>query len=128
MGGKGSGGRNAKPIAVKRRNGNPGHRKLNKKEPKAKPGEPEMPLYVAKNPIARAEWKRLVPILLDMGVLTTAHSIALGGLCAAHSQLVMAEASILKYGIMAVRSLDKETGLALLSVNPAVRIKSDALR
>lgn len=128
MGGRGSGGRNAKPTVVKKREGNRGHRKLNKKEPKAELGEPEIPRYVQRNPIALAEWRRLVPILLELGVLTKAHSIALGGLCSSHSQLVMAEAAIKKYGLICARTIDKESGFAVLTVNPAVRIKSDALR
>jgi P27 family predicted phage terminase small subunit len=128
LGGKGSGGRNAKSTRVKKREGNRGHRKLNEKEPKAPAGEPKMPLFVKKNVIARATWHNLVPLLLDMKVLNKAHGLALGGLCVAVSQLAMAEAALAKYGLINARTLDKETGFAVLSISPAQRIKSDALR
>jgi P27 family predicted phage terminase small subunit len=128
MGGKGSGGRNAKSTAVKKREGNRGHRKLNKHEPAAPNGEPEMPLFVKKNAIARLTWHSLVPLLLDMKVLNKAHGLALGGLCVAVSQLAMAEAALAKYGLIHARTLDKDTGFAILSLSPAQRVKSDALR
>ena len=43
MGGKGSGGHNRKPTAQKLAEGNRGKRRLNLREPKALPGEPQMP-------------------------------------------------------------------------------------
>ena len=127
MGGRGSGGHNRKSTARKKLEGNPGHRKLNHKEPKPKPGTPPMPPYVAASRIAREQWNRLVPILLELKVLTTADGPSLGGLCTAFSQLVMAENAIQKYGLM-VADLERSTGVATVRVNPAVRIKSDALR
>jgi P27 family predicted phage terminase small subunit len=127
MGGRGSGGHNRKSTERKKLEGNRGHRKLNQKEPKPKPGAPAMPPYVAVSRFARAEWNRLVPLLLDLKVLTTADGPALGGLCSAFSQLVMAENAIQKYGLM-VADLEHETGVGVVRVNPAVRIKSDALR
>ena len=43
MGGKGSGGNGRKPTAQKLAEGNRGKRPLNLREPKALPGEPQMP-------------------------------------------------------------------------------------
>lgn len=125
MGGKGSGGSNRKPTALKKFLGNPGKRKLNDREPEARKGVPEMPRFL--NGEARAEWKRIIPILCDMGVLTVADGKALGAYCSAYSQLVKAEAAIEKYGLICA-TLDQQTGVAVLKVNPAVRIKSDSLR
>lgn len=125
MGGKGSGGRNRKPTAVKKLQGNPGKRRLNRKEPKPGPGIPVMPEFL--NAVAIREWQHIVPILDKMGVLTTADGEALAGFCTSYAQLVKAEAAIEKYGIV-IASLHKETGTAVLRMNPAVRIKSDALR
>jgi P27 family predicted phage terminase small subunit len=127
MGGIRSGGHNRKATAIKKREGNRGHRKLNENEAKANTGEPEMPKFVASSPIARAEWKRLVPLLLEMKVLSKVDGPALGGLCAAYAQLVLAEAAIAKFGIINV-TLDQLTGVAELKTSPAVRIKSDAMR
>jgi P27 family predicted phage terminase small subunit len=125
MGGKGSGGSNRKPTALKKFLGNPGKRKLNEKEPDPPKGVPEMPRFL--NREGRAEWKRIIPILCDMGVLTVADGKALAAYCSAYAQLAKAEAAIDKYGLLCVR-LEEATGVAELKVNPAVRIKSDALR
>lgn len=125
MGGKGSGGSNRKPTALKKLLGNPGKRKLNEKEPVVPKGVPELPRFL--NGEGRAEWKRIVPILCNMGVLTVADGKALGAYCSAYAQLCKAEAAIEKYGLICA-TLDQETGVAELKVNPAVRIKSDALR
>jgi P27 family predicted phage terminase small subunit len=125
MGGKGSGGSNQKPTALKKLLGNPGKRKLNNAEPVAPKGVPEMPKFL--NGEARAEWRRIIPILINMGVLTVADGKALGAYCSAYSQLVKAEAAIEKFGLICA-TLDQETGVAELKVNPAVRVKSDALR
>ena len=125
MGGKGSGGSNRKPTALKKLLGNPGKRKLNEEEPEAPKGVPEMPDFLTAE--ARAEWKRIVPILCDMGVLTVADGKALAGYCSAYAQLAKCEAAIEKFGLICA-TLDQATGVAELKVNPAVRIKSDALR
>ncbi len=125
MGGKGSGGSNRKPTAIKKLLNNPGKRKLNELEPEAPKGVPEMPKFLT--PEARAEWKRIVPILSAMNVLTVADGKALAAYCSSYAQLVLAEAAIAKFGIINV-TLDQLTGVAELKVNPVVRIKSDALR
>lgn len=125
MGGKGSGGRNRKPTAIKKAQGNPGKRKLNEKEPKPKSGIPEMPKGLP--PLAVAEWKRIVPILDEMGVLNIACGPALAAYCSSFNQWFLAEAAIQKFGILCAQ-LDEVTGVAVLKINPAVRVKSDALR
>src|SRR5438132_13074356 len=98
MGGKNSGGRNRKPTAVKKLQGNAGKRKLNPREPKPKVGVPEMPAHLPK--IAVLAWKRLVPILTGMNVLTIADGDALGAYCSAIAQWGQAELAIAKYGIL----------------------------
>jgi P27 family predicted phage terminase small subunit len=125
MGGKGSGGRNRKPTAIKKVQGNAGHRRLNKKEPKVQPGEPEMPAYLPTQ--ARAEWKRLVPLLLEMKVLSRSDGAALGLICLSLAQVIKSNAAIEKYG-MVCATLDQLTGVAVLKANPAVKILSDAMR
>lgn len=125
MGGKGSGGKNGKPTALKRLQGNPGKRKLNKKEPKPMIGVPQMPSHLSK--IAKAAWRRLVPILVSMKILTIADGDALAGYCTAIEQWILSSAAILKYGIL-IAELDESTGTGSVKTNPAVRIRSDALR
>jgi P27 family predicted phage terminase small subunit len=118
MGGKGSGGHNRKPSALKKIQGNPGKRKANKHEPKPQPGTPEMPSDLAGE--AKAEWIRVSPILDKMGVLTRADGAALKAYCKLHALNSRAEAAIEKYGIV-VAKLD-EVGVSTLKKNPAVSI------
>lgn len=125
MGGKGSGGTNRKPTALKKLRGNPGKRKINKREPKPMAGAPELPAHLST--LAKKAWRRLVPILLAMNVLTIADGDALAGYCTAIEQWILASAAITKYGIL-VAELDETTGTASLKTNPAVRVRSDALR
>ena len=130
MGGRGSGGHNRKSVEVKKIQGNSGHRKLDKKAPKPESGVPVMPSGLSV--VARQEWRSIVPLLLDMGVLTKADGKALAAYCSCYAQWMLAEAEIAKYGITVnVVHLDDEDGDILFSefkVNPAVRVRSDALR
>lgn len=68
----------AKPLALKLLEGNRGKRKLNKREPTATRDEPKMPRFLL--PAAQEEWKRIVPILLELRVLTIADGSALAEL------------------------------------------------
>ena len=83
MGGNGSGGKNRKPAAIKKAEGNRGKRNL--KSPSVAstallPGEPPMPAFMAA-PRLKAVWRMMVPILKEKGVLTKDCGIALGTLC-----------------------------------------------
>jgi P27 family predicted phage terminase small subunit len=51
-------------------------------------GEPDIPPHLDRE--ARREWRRLVPILLSMRVLTVADGVVLGNLCQAYSILTQA--------------------------------------
>ncbi|HEY3972334.1 MAG TPA: phage terminase small subunit P27 family [Candidatus Sulfotelmatobacter sp.] len=127
MGAKGSGGHNKKPSKLKAIQGNAGKRKINHREPKPTPGIPLMPAHLAKDPVAKAKWKELVPILNRMGVLTTADGDGLAAYCALFSQWVKCEAAIRKLG-MFTADVDETSGLAKIKQNPAVRVKADTLR
>ena len=78
-----------KPTALRVLEGNPGKRALNAREPRPLDGEPEMPKHL--DTVARKEWRRLVPLLLSMRVLTEADGIALANLCQAYSTLIQAQ-------------------------------------
>jgi P27 family predicted phage terminase small subunit len=73
------------PTALKVLNGNPGKRALPKDEPKPDPFEPHMPAWLDDD--ARAEWRRVTPILLKMGLLTVADGAALAVYCEAYSTM-----------------------------------------
>lgn len=69
----------AKPTALKLLQGNPGKRPLNQHEPKPKAGTPRCPEWLHVE--AKACWKRLVPQLNDMGVVTLIDADALANYC-----------------------------------------------
>ena len=124
MGAKGSG-RRPRPTALKRLAGNPGRRPLNKREPKPKAGVPEMP---AEMPLeARAEWNRIAPILVKMGVLTMADGPALAAYCKLHALVLKADRAIADFGIVFAH-VDEKNGVATLKKNPAVSVRAEALR
>lgn len=73
------------PTALKVLRGNPGKRPLPKNEPMPDANEPHMPAWLDED--ARAEWRRIVPILLKMKVLTVADGAALAVYCEAYSTM-----------------------------------------
>src|SRR5208282_595922 len=119
MGGPGSG-RRPKPTAMKMLEGNAGHRKLNTREPKPAAGEPQSPIRLS--PCARAHWDRLVPMLLNVKILTIIDGDALAAYCTVLERLELATAAIRKKGIIVADDRGNDRP------NPAVRIQSDALR
>ena len=62
-------GRVPKPTALKKLEGNPGHRPLNEKEPQPKRKLPACPKDMS--PEAKKEWRRLCRELEEIGILTS---------------------------------------------------------
>lgn len=77
------------PSAVAELRGNPGKRPLNRREPKARAVAPKCPEHVRQDAVAYKEWRRLVPILLRMRVLSEADGLILANLCLVHSHLML---------------------------------------
>jgi P27 family predicted phage terminase small subunit len=122
-------GRNPKPTALKQAAGNPGHRPLNKKEPKPDLGEPSMPKGLPK--AARKKWKEMVALLLTMKVLTKADGDALASYCRAYAILEKVQAEIEKNGAtFTAYSYDKEGELVPIGIktNPAVTIADKMIK
>lgn len=86
------------PTAIKKLTGNPGHRPLNDKELVVEPGAPEMPKGMSK--AAQREWEFIVPVLLELGVLTQVDGKALAGYCDAYALWEQARKDINKYGLV----------------------------
>jgi len=84
------------PTAIKKLKGNPGRRPLNDLEPQPKVGAPPMPTGLSR--YAKQAWKRMVPILLDMGVLTVADGDALMLYCEAYAAWKQAGIDVKKNG------------------------------
>ena len=76
------------PSEIKRKTGNPGHRKLNDREPIAPNGVIACPQYLT-GP-ARTEWFRLRPILDKMGTLKPVDRNILAAYCFNHGLAVWA--------------------------------------
>ena len=87
-----------KPRAIARAEGNPGKRRLNDSEPQPRATVPRCPDHLDER--AKKEWKRLVPILRRMRVLTEADWMTLANLCQTWSTLIMAQRKLTEMGIL----------------------------
>ncbi len=90
-------GRKPKPTALKLAGGNPGKRPLNKREPKRDGRAPSCPAWL--DPEAKAEWRRIVPILVAQRVTSRVERATLAAYCIAWSHLKRAEKELLRDGI-----------------------------
>src|SRR6476620_7381333 len=97
-------GRKPKPTMLKVLDGNPGRRPLNECEPAAPQGVPECPDWLSDE--AKAEWKRVIPELQMMGLLSSADRAALAAYCTAWCRWVEAEEMVKKFGTI-VKSPEK---------------------
>jgi P27 family predicted phage terminase small subunit len=125
---KGSG-RRPLPTAVKKLRGNPGKRKLNAAEPTAPAGEPQMPPGLGKE--AAAEWKRIVPDLSALGVLSRIDGKALAAYCHAFDRWMQAEKEVKRYGIVVKEPVllqGEPTGFVRHKKNPAVTVSETAMK
>jgi len=94
-----------KSTAQRRLEGNPGKRALNTEEPAPPPlaTDPEFdtpPPELAADPIARAEWARLAPMLRQCRQITLADRGALLALCIEWSKYLTATAEAAKLGMI----------------------------
>lgn len=87
-----------KPTSIRILEGNPGKRRINHNEPKPLDIPPDCPRHLDK--VAKREWKRLVPVLQRMRVLTEADQIALANLCQTYSTMIQAQEQLSKSGIL----------------------------
>lgn len=85
-----------KPTAIRELEGNPGHRPLNRSEPKPEPGA-IMPDWLPDE--AKAEWSRVAPELERLGLLTKVDSSALAAYCAAYARWRAAEEALKTGGL-----------------------------
>lgn len=85
-----------KPTALKKLAGNPGKRKLNRREPRPAAGTPACPAWLGA--AARDEWRRVVPHLEQLGILTELDQAALACYCQAVDDAADARKQIEKEG------------------------------
>lgn len=86
------------PTSLRVLYGNPGRRPINRFEPKPRMKRPKCPTHLDEN--AQREWRRLVPILSRMRVLTEADGIALANLCQQYAMLQQAQVKLQKTGLL----------------------------
>jgi len=106
------------PFELRVLQGNPGHRRLPKRVLKPKPGATCPPWLSRK---AKAEWDRLAPELLRLGLLTELDQAALACLCVARADLQWAEQTIKRQGHTTT------AGNGTLIPHPAVTMRAQAM-
>jgi P27 family predicted phage terminase small subunit len=82
------------PTVLTLLKGNPGHRPINKDEPKPEIEAPPCPDFLSLE--ASEEWGRIVPHLVRLGLLSQLDMAALALYCAAYGRLVVAERALRK--------------------------------
>lgn len=115
------------PTKLKVLRGNPGKRKLPTNEPEPTPGAPSMPDWLSAE--AKREWKRVVPELLKVGLLTVVDRAVLAAYCQAHAELVWATAEVERKGRIVEVPVVNRVGDVVgekLREHPAVRMQRDA--
>lgn len=85
-------GRKPKPAGLRKLEGDTGHRPAPKAEPQPTGRRPACPQYF--HPYARREWRRVVPELERLGLLTQIDGAALEAYCVAYSNMVRAAEEI----------------------------------
>jgi len=85
-----------KPTALRILEGNPSRRPLPKREPRPERGAPRCPAWL--DSTGRAEWRRVVPLLDRLGLLTKIDRTALAMYCDAYSQFLAASNTIKQHG------------------------------
>lgn len=87
-----------KPTNLKLLQGNPGKRPINKSEPQfpkyVEPPKPPSHL----NKYGKKEWKRILPVLMNVGLMTEADYAALAAYCQSYGTWVEAEKLIKEKG------------------------------
>lgn len=122
-------GRRPKPLAIHQLNGNPSHFSQadlkGAEQPKPDLVRPEMPKGMPK--AARREWRRIVPLLENIGVLSNVDGLALAEYCRAHALIEQAQKEIDKHGLIFVTHYESKDGdivIGDIKQNPACAVLS----
>jgi P27 family predicted phage terminase small subunit len=92
-----------------------------KTKSKLSAGQPKMPTHLSR--AAKAEWRRLVPLLLERGSLTSCDSSMLSIYCETHGRWLAAKADVEANGLTITVSVLDKHGAAVTTrrTNPALR-------
>jgi P27 family predicted phage terminase small subunit len=101
--------------------------KTRQAKPQPMKGAPPLPRWLSKE--AKAEWRRIVPELLSLGLLTIVDRTALAAYCQAHAELVEATKVLDAEGrlldVPVFNRAGEQTGTTK-KAHPAVRLQRDA--
>lgn len=86
-----------KPTVIRLLEGNPSCRPINKREPHPPGGAPRCPAWL--DQVGRSEWRRIMPVLDRMGLLTVVDRTALAFYCDAYSQFLAARKTLKAEGM-----------------------------
>jgi P27 family predicted phage terminase small subunit len=92
----------AKPKAtvVKLITGNPGHRPLNEREAKVRIVIPDPPEMLTENEEALREWRRVTPLLAEVGLIAQLDRATIAGYCMAWSRWIECEKMLKSTGLI----------------------------
>ncbi len=116
-----------KPTRLKILEGNPGRRPISDREPAPKAATPALPAWLSKE--AKAEWKRIVPELRRLGLLTLVDRAALAAYCQAYAELASLTQLLDEEGrVLDVDVFDKAGAVtgSKKQAHPAARLQRDA--
>ncbi len=116
-----------KPTELKKLQGNPGKRALNKREPKFS-GVPVCPEWLT--PSAKTEWDRVVKELAALDMLKAVDSSALAAYCQSYARWQSAERQIDCDGQTVMEPITNKAGEVVghkIKRHPSVSIAKDAL-
>lgn len=103
-----------KPTALRKLQGNPSHRPINKREPTPRQRRPKMPSWL--QPAEQTEWKRITRELRSMGLLTSADADAIAVYCQVAVRYQQATKEIQEKGL----TVESPNGYPI--INPALSI------
>lgn len=115
------------PTKLNELRGNPGKRVRNRREPQPTPGAPPCPRWLSAE--AKAEWRRIVPELDRLGLVTLVDRTALAAYCQAHAELAQATQILEDEGrVLEVDVFNKagEVSGSVKKLHPAVKLQRDA--
>lgn len=116
-----------KPTALKKLSGNPGHRRLNRNEPKFA-GLPTCPDWLT--PPAKAEWVRVMKALRPLDMVKAVDEAALAAYCQSWARWQSAERLIESEGQTVQEPIVNKSGKVVghkIRRHPAVGVAKDAL-
>ena len=111
-----------KPTAIRKLQGNPAKRPLNRREPTPGARIPSPPAHL--DDVALGRWKELAPQLKKLGVLTEIDRDALAGYCSKYSDWVHADEIVKKNGIF----IQAPKNPKMQIVHPAYYVAAKALK